>query len=431
MNVVHLTPGSGNFYCENCLRDLSLIRAMQRAGLHVQMLPMYLPIGVPDAPPTRTRVFFGGLNVYLQQKSRLLGRLPRFLDGWLNSPRLLRWLSGRSGMIDPAELGQLTLSMLQGPDGRQAKELSRLVDFLRAGQPPDVVVLSNALLLGLAPVLRAELHVPVACMLQDEDAWLDNLHPPYRDECWKRMAASAAFVQAFIAPSRYFMDFMQARLNLDPSRLHLVHGGVEPADYRENGTRLLASLAAVPTVGYLSRMCEEFGLDLLVEALAILRRQPSLANVRLRVAGGQTAQDEPFVRSVRHRIAALGLDVEFLGSLDEVGRRQFLSSISLLCVPARRPQAFGLYQLESLACGTPLVLPAHGSFVELAQELGGSVLHQPLSPDSIAQAMHSLLSDSVAAHELGQAGRRNVLSGFTLDAAAQELSRIYQSLVKG
>src|SRR5688572_2294243 len=133
MRIVQITPGTGNFHCGNCLRDSALVGALRRIGHDVLMVPLYLPHVTDGADLSDTPVFFGGVNVYLQQKSALFHRTPRWFDRWLDRPSLLRWASNHSGMTSGKQLGEITVSMLRGDDGRQQKELTRLVEFLKSG----------------------------------------------------------------------------------------------------------------------------------------------------------------------------------------------------------------------------------------------------------------------------------------------------------
>ena len=66
MRIVQITPGSGdNFYCENCLRDAALVKAMRSQGHDVLMVPLYLPLQVDKAEPvSNAPIFFGGINVF-------------------------------------------------------------------------------------------------------------------------------------------------------------------------------------------------------------------------------------------------------------------------------------------------------------------------------------------------------------------------------
>ena len=153
MKLVHLIPGAGNtFYCENCLRDHGLAKALRELGHDALMVPLYLPIMTDtEGPASPTPVFFGGINVFLQQKLALFRKTPQWVDRLLDHPRLLRWAAGMQGMTRAQDLAETTLSMLQGRDGRQAKELDKLIAWLKSDLRPDAVHLSNALLLGMAP----------------------------------------------------------------------------------------------------------------------------------------------------------------------------------------------------------------------------------------------------------------------------------------
>ena len=176
MKVAQLTPGSGdNFYCENCLRDAALVKAMRSLGCDILLLPMYLPLQTDkDEQLSSTPIFFGGVNVYLQQKLELFRKTPRWLDKVFDSKRLLEWVGKFASMTSAKELGETTVSMLRGENGRQAKELDRLIEWLgRRENRVDIVVLSNALLAGVARSIKEKLKIPVACLMRDEDGFLD------------------------------------------------------------------------------------------------------------------------------------------------------------------------------------------------------------------------------------------------------------------
>ena len=219
MRIVQITPNSGDsFYCENCLRDLALVMAMRNLGHDVLMIPLYLPLPTDITVSDGTSpIFYGGINVYLQQKSVLFRRTPRWLDSLFDSATLLRWVGRKAGMTSARDLGQTTISMLRGEKGRQIKELERLVEWLDTqDNKPDVICLSNILLTGLARCIKQRLGVPVVCLLQDEDGFLDGLPSPYSEQAWQILTERASDVNAFIAVSKYYADVMQQRLELHP-----------------------------------------------------------------------------------------------------------------------------------------------------------------------------------------------------------------------
>ena len=187
MRIAHITPSAGgSFYCENCLRDAALVKAMDKLGHDLLTIPLYLPLETEQySAVSKTPIFFGGINVYLQQKFALFRKTPRWFDKMLDSPTLLSWISRKAGMTSAKELGETTISMLQGEHGKQIKELHRLIDWLDIrGNKPDIVCLSNVLLAGLAQSIKQRLGLPVVCLLQDEDGFLDGLPSQHSKQAW-------------------------------------------------------------------------------------------------------------------------------------------------------------------------------------------------------------------------------------------------------
>ncbi len=430
MKIVQITPGSGdNFYCENCLRDAALVTAMCRFEHEVTLLPMYLPLQISDKEIHRKApIFFGGINVYLQQKLSVFRKTPRWLDKLFDRPSLLEWVSHKAGMTSAKDLAQTTISMLQGRDGRQIKELDRLVEWLeRDENKPQIVILSNILLIGLAGPIAERLGAKVICLLQDEDGFLDGLMPPYTRQAWELVTQHSRDVDLFISVSEYYANLMQQKLRLDPERLKVVHMGISPDEYR-----LRENVPEVPTIGYLSRMCSEKGLDILVDAFIRIKKIEKLKNTKLRIAGGKTSADEPFLKEIRRKINSheLSCDVEFLPSFERASKLEFLHSLSVLSVPERKPVAYGLYVLEALASGVPVVEPAIGVFPELLEMTGGGVLYQDNTAAGLAAAIQPLLLDPDHAHKLGQKGRIAILEKFKIDHAAEKMIRIFERIIQ-
>ncbi|MEX0742482.1 MAG: glycosyltransferase family 4 protein, partial [Phycisphaeraceae bacterium] len=232
MRIVKLTPGTGNFYCGSCIRDNALANAMRAAGHDVMMVPMYLPhvLDEPEAAPD-SPVFFGGVNVYLQEKIPLFRHTPRWVDRLFDAPWLLRYVARFAGMTRARDLGEMTVSMLQGEHGRQNKELTKLIDWLKSQGKVDAVCLSNAMLLGVARRIKQELGCAIICTLAGEDAFLDSLIEPYRSDAWQLLSERAAEVDAFIAVSKYYGDAMTRRMTLDAERVHVVYNGINMEGY--------------------------------------------------------------------------------------------------------------------------------------------------------------------------------------------------------
>jgi len=431
-------------YCGGCLRDNALVAALRKLGHQATMVPLYLPLTLDEADQSAgTPVFFGGLNVYLEQKSALFRGAPGWLHDLFATPRLLKWAAGKAAKTRAADLGELTLSMLRGEAGNQARELEGLIAWLKTQPQPDVVCLSNALLIGMVRRLKSELGVPVACALQGEDTFLDALPETHRAACWRTLAERAAEVDRFIAPSQYFGDLMRERLGLAAEKVRVVHNGINLEGYAAEGrgTRdeggvpvrpsLLAPRPSVPQLGFFARMCPEKGLDTLVEAYLLLRQRGRAGNLRLRVGGSCGPADTPFVNSLREQLRANGLlaEAEFHPNLDRAAKIDFLRSLSVFSVPARYGEAFGLYVIEAMAAGVPVVQPRVAAFPELIEATGGGVLCAPGDPQALAEAIEELLVDPARARALGAAGRRVVFERFSAEAMAVGMMRVCGEVV--
>jgi glycosyltransferase involved in cell wall biosynthesis len=430
MKIVQICPSAGgSFYCENCLRDAALVKALRNLGHDVLMVPLYLPLRVDGAEPvSNAPIFFGGINVYLQQKLGLFRRTPRWIDRWFDSPRLLAWAGRRAGMTEARDLGETTLSMLQGEEGRQVKELDRFVDWLRTEpEKPDIVCLSNILLAGMARRIKERLGVPVVCLLQDEDGFLDGLTAPYAEQAWEIVRDRAHDIDAFLSVSRYFADAMLPRLGPHAARMHVAHHGIHLDGYAQDGTGPL-----VPTIGFLSRMCPERGLERLADAFILLKQNDRLWSAQLRICGGKMACDEPFLTRIRGKLDAARVltDVEFLPVFERESRLEFLQSLSVLSVPEEKPVAYGLYVLEALAMGVPVVQPAMGCFPEVLAKTGGGVLYEPNTAEKLAEVLASLLLDPQAARRLGAEGRAGVAESFEIGRTAAQMIGIYERIIQ-
>ena len=305
MHIVQITPGAGAMICGNCIRDNALVAALRTAGHEVTMLPLYLPLTLDeDDQSADMPVFFGGISVYLEQKSNLFQRMPGFLHRLLASRLLLKWAAGRAASTRPSDVGDITLSMLRGEQGRQARELGELIAWLKTQPRPDVICLSNALLIGLARRLKAELKTPVVCMLQGEDTFLDSLPETHRAACWQALKGRAVDADLFIAPSKYFGDLMTKRLSLSAARVRVVLNGINLEGYSRSSDATHAARStqhAAPVLGYFTRMCREKGLDTLVEAFILIKQRRRVPRLKLHIGGYCGPSDEAFVKTLRQR----------------------------------------------------------------------------------------------------------------------------------
>lgn len=419
MKLAFLTPGTGNYYCGVCMRDNSLAKQLMANGHDVTMLPTYLPHFLDEEPASEEHpVFFGGINVYLQHKFSLFRRTPAWLDKAFDSKWLLRKAAAKSGMTSSKDLGEITLSTFRGEDGPLVKEVRKVLDWFKNQGSPDVLFLSTVMLAGIGKVLKRELGIPVFGFLQGEDSFLDSLLPEYRKEAWKLLSVDVAQLDGCIAPSRYFGDLMSDRLGLEREKVRHHPNGITLAGFQPD-----QEAPPIPTIGYLARLCPLKGLDILVDAFLLLKGADKIPNLHLEIAGGMTAEDEPFVDEQRRKLAQAGLSdcSSIRPNIDRDEKLSFLPKLSVFSVPARYPEAFGLYVVEALAAGVPVVLPESGAFPELVEQTKGGCIYQFNEPIALADALESLLENPEQAKKIGLTGHEIVSKEFANEQLASRL----------
>ncbi|MEQ1861157.1 MAG: glycosyltransferase family 4 protein [Chthoniobacteraceae bacterium] len=418
MKIFLLTPGTGSYHCGVCMRDNALAKELHRQGHDAVMLPMYLPLALDETPASPdTPIFFGGINVYLQQKFAFFRHTPRWFDAIFNQRWLLKLVAGSAAsQTGGADIGELTHSMLLGEDGRQSKELDEVVAWMRKHGKPDAVWLSTALLAGLARRIVRELGIPVLGSLQGEDSFLDSLAEPWRTRCWETLAERSRDVAAYVAPSRYYADLMGARMRLAPVQLRVIPNGIAPDDFTP------APQPPPLAIGYLARMIAGKGLGTVVDAFILLKNRGHFPQAKLLVAGAVTASDESYVSSLKEKLnaAGCGADAEFQPNVSREEKAAFLRRCTLLSVPATYGEAFGLYIAEAWASGVPVVQPRCAAFPELIEATGAGALFEPANTESLVEEWEKLFADPAAAHALGAKGRSAVERDYSIAHMAGE-----------
>lgn len=422
MKLLHLTPGTGNFHCGSCLRDNALVKALRLRGHDAIMSPLYLPLVTDrEAASPGQPIRVGGISLYCQQKMPWFHRMPSFVHRWLNRPGLLKFAAKGMGMTSAKLLGEMTVGSLKGRDGRQWGEWHKLINWIKDEAKPDVVSLSNSLLSGLAPALRDEVGVPVLCSLQGEDSFLDTLVDPWRSEAWQAMRENAQAVTTFIAPSVFYQQLMAERLGVAEEKIAVVPNGLDLTPFP-----IADADPNFPTIGYFARMIHGKGLTTLVDAFIELISRKSIPRVRLRIGGAFTPTDEKYVRGLQVKLAAAGCAerVTWHPNLSYQEKLRFLSELSVFSVPATYGEAFGLYVVEALGSGVPVVQPDHGAFSEIIERTGGGVLCRPDDAGSLADELEALLLDEEKRDQLANRGLNSARSAFTAAKMAERFDEV-------
>jgi glycosyltransferase involved in cell wall biosynthesis len=430
MRIAFITSGAAGMFCGSCMRDNTLVAALRRRGHDAILIPTYTPIRTDEADVSQERVFFGGINVFLQEKFWLFRHTPWLADRLLDIPRLLRWVSRFAGRMRYSELGGITISMLRGRDGRQRKEVAKLAGWLADEVKPDAILFTNALLSGVIPAIRQRVAAPIWVTLQGDDIFLDALPGADRAACVELIRRNTAGVAGFLSTSRYYADHMSDYLGVPREKVRVVYPGLNLDGH--GGPRAVRREGSL-TVGYFARVCPEKGFHHAVEAFIALMKSPDAPDARFRASGWLGTNDRTFFNEQVAKFAASGLAdrFEYVESPTHADKVEFLRAADVLCVPTTYREPKGLYVLEAWANGLPVVLPAHGTFPELIDAAGGGVLVPPGDIPALAAALRRALEDHDWRDAAGRAGETAVRERFTADAMARETERVLTAAAIG
>ena len=425
MRILSLTAGAAGMYCGSCLRDNALAAELIARGHDVTLVPLYTPTTTDETNLSRDEVLFGGISVYLQQHVPWFRKTPRVLDRLWDSPRVIQAFAGRSVSTDPTLLGELTISMLEGERGVLRKEFDKLLEWLDAEPTPDVVNLPNSLLIGLAGPLRKALKRPICCTLQGEDLFLDGLVAPYRDRVLALIREHVQDIDRFIAVSEYYGPFMSRLLEIPSERMAVVPLGINLTGYDR-----LAARDDTFRVGYFARIAPEKGLHVLADAYVQFRRRTADTKVRLEAAGYLPPVQVPYLDSVKRILEKAGLAEEFTyrGALDRDGKLAFLRSLDAFSVPATYDEPKGVFLLEAMASGVPVVQPRRGAFTEIVEKTGGGLVVAPDGAAALADGLLQLFENRAMARDLGEQGRSGVREHYGIARSADRLLAVYEEL---
>ncbi|MCC5828638.1 MAG: glycosyltransferase family 4 protein [Phycisphaeraceae bacterium] len=437
MKAMFLIPGTGDFYCGSCLRDHTLMRALRNEGCQAVAIPLYLPWMVEQSHDSmggdgdggdqagKAPIFFGGINTFLDATTRWSPHLPGPLRRALDSPALLRWTARFSHMTRANDVGRLSVSMIEHATRTHGHEIQRLTRFIERDGSPEVLCLGNSMLIGIGIEIGRRLNRPIVCSLQGEDAFIDELPQPWREQTWEAIASRVPQAAKLVAPSHWYAAHMAQRLRCSPSLIETVYNGIMPSDESMDGL----PGAMTPTMGYLARMHPCKGLDLLIDAWIALAGRQDRSPAKLIIAGAMTRSDRGFVNEQRARLDASGLGhtVEWRPNLNHADKQRMLGQLTALCVPVTVPEAFGLYVIEAWSRGIPVVFPRIGALPEL-HSIGGGWLYDPQQPAELVDCLDEALADPEQARLRGLRGRQAVDDRFTDRHMARDFARILRGV---
>jgi glycosyltransferase involved in cell wall biosynthesis len=429
MKIVYLITGSGgSFYCGNCYRDMLYVRAIRKVpGIRASAVPLYLPPARNNVESGFDKqVFFGAISMYLREKVKFLRNMPAILDKFFDASLFLKFAAKQAGTTSTEGYEELTINMIEGDNAFRKAEVDRLVKYLLKDGKPDIIHLSNALILGIARQLKKRINIKVVCSLLNEDDWIDDMAEPFRSRAWKMIAKEAGHVDTFVTPSYYYRDLFIRKTGLDGKNVMVVPLGFDPE--RETATTKEREPSAI---GYFNRISFYNGFDKLVDAFIELKKNDLIPDLTLNVCGGYTGADKPFISQQIKKIRELKLEkfVKIYPEFQGDKKMEFFNNVDVISVPVNKYDGYGLYILEANSAGIPVVQPATGAFPEIIERTGGGIVYTPDTVSGLAANLYKLLKDKELLSRLGEKGRKMVRQELSLDKMSAGLSEVYNKTI--
>lgn len=418
MRILFIVPGSGDsFYCGNCFRDNLIATALRRAGHDVIIMPVYLPL-THHSFEANSPLFFPATSFYLAQKFFGTHKMPRWIERLTGSKTALRLASSMSGATTAEGMESMTLSMITGDDPAFAQYISVMLDWIGSQDRPEIIHLSSSLLTGIAKAIRERFDIPVVCSLQDEEVWIDSMNGNDAHLAWQGIRDNLHHIDRFVTTSCFYKESIIRKIP-QLTNIHVVYPCINSEKYAST------DYPADNVIGFFYRMNRENGLDILAKAFVLLKRRNSVPRLKLKIGGGYTGNNRPFLKQVRRILRPFIEDVEISDSYSLDDHAAFYRSISVLAVPVTFCESVGLYLCEAFAAGRPVVEPDTGSFREIVDDAG--LIYSPNTPEALADALEKLLTDKALYDRCIAAAFTLSQTRYSEETTVKELIEIYNS----
>jgi D-inositol-3-phosphate glycosyltransferase len=223
----------------------------------------------------------------------------------------------------------------------------------------------------------------------------------------------------------------------DPARLTIIGNGFNPDEFYPIETDMARSLigipAAEPVILQLGRMVPRKGVDNVVLALGVLRRQFD-RSARLLIVGGETDDPDPASTPEIARLQTLASEQGITDLVTFTGRRgrdmlRYYYSAADVFVTTPWYEPFGITPLEAMACGTPVIGASVGGIKHTVRDQKTGFLVAPNDPEALAEKLALLLSNDDLRSRMGQRARQHVLKQYTWEQVARQTADLYEEIV--
>ncbi|MCX7049336.1 MAG: glycosyltransferase [Candidatus Sumerlaeota bacterium] len=245
------------------------------------------------------------------------------------------------------------------------------------------------------------------------------------------------FFRAFLRRMRMILPTSPRYMEFSPflrefrPRCRVIPLGIDTAAYKETpamqaaARRIRAQYGNVALVGFVGKLRAYKGLEYLIDAMTDV--EPHEAKCLI-------IGDGPMRKSLEAQVRQRGIErrVQFLGEVPDEEIPALLHAIDVFCLPSYlRSEAFGLAQVEAMACGTPVVscnIETGVPWVNQDRETG--IVAGPMSPDSLVRALNEILGDPMLKRKLGEGARERATHEFDRARMLRRIAEVYREVAR-
>ncbi|MBI4607460.1 MAG: glycosyltransferase [Candidatus Rokubacteria bacterium] len=379
----------------------------------------------------------GGMNVYVREVSRELGRMGVHVDVFTRSQ------NSRIPRVVPLGANCRVIHLAAGPEAPMPREavhrhVPEFVENVEAfgtseGLAYDLLH-GHYWLSGVAGLeLKARWGVPLVQMfhtlgrLKNRVARLPaEIEPDLRIEEEARIVGGADRIVAANAVERAHLVWYYGA----PSdRISVIPCGVDTDLFRaldSDAAKAALALGAERHLLYVGRLTPIKGLETLLEAMRRLRQEARYRDLRLLVVGGDLDEpDNGHAAFLMERVAALGLDaaVSFVGAQPQERLRLYYVAAAMTIMPSYY-ESFGMVALEAMACGRPVIASRVGGLMLTVVDGVTGLLMPEGDPRALADRVARLLDDDGLRWRLGWQASR-LATRYRWPCVAEAVCRLY------
>lgn len=218
---------------------------------------------------------------------------------------------------------------------------------------------------------------------------------------------------AVVTPSRAAARNIEVCTAYPSERISVIAPGIPADDVTGKADRG----SGLPSVIFVGRLVEEKGADVAVRAMHQLN---GTAKLDIIGDGPQRATLEELTREL-----SLEGVVRFYGQVGDDQKRRMLAEASVMIVPSRHEELFGMVAAEAALASLPVVASDRGGLPEVVTDQETGILIPPDDASALAAALRRLLDDPALAAKMGRAGRSRTLREYSLEKMVDRYETLY------